>query len=98
MAHPTRLYLAGDVDHAEAVAFGVGKDHVVGIRRSFVPIDRGRAEGQQAVDLRSLIFGVQIEVEARRDLQRRANLIEREVRTRAVGGAEKDEASLFPSS
>ena len=35
-------------------------------------------------------------MEARRDLQRRANLIEREVRTRAVGGAEKDEVVALP--
>ena len=34
--------------------------------------------------------------EARRDLQRRGNLIEREMRTRAVGGAEKDEVVAFP--
>jgi hypothetical protein len=91
LAHAARVDLAGGVDHAEAVALGVGKDHVVGIRRSSVPVDLGRAEVQQPVDLRGLIFGVQVEVEARRDVQRRANLIEREVRARAVGGAEKDE-------
>jgi hypothetical protein len=85
------LALAGDVDDAEAVALGVGEDDVVGIGRSFVPMNLGRAERQQPLDLRSLIFGVEVEVEAWRDLQSRANLIEREVRTRAVGGREKDE-------
>jgi hypothetical protein len=90
------LCLPGDVDHAEAVALGVGKDHVVGIRRSLVPVDLGRAEGEQPFDLRRLIFGVQVEVKTRRNLQRRANLIEREVRTRTVGRAEQDEIVALP--
>lgn len=55
----------------------------------------GRAERQQALDVRGLIFGVEVEVEAWRDLQGRANLIEREVRTRAVGGSEKDEVGAL---
>ena len=38
-----------------------------------------------------LIVGVHVEVEARRDLQGRANLVEREVRADPVGRAEENE-------
>ena len=44
-----------DVDDAEAVALWVGEDDVVGIRRSFVPVNLGRAQGDQALNLTRLI-------------------------------------------
>src|SRR3989442_11894096 len=48
--------------------------------RSLVPVDLGRAQREQALDLPGLIVRVQVEVDARRDLQRRANQVEGEVR------------------
>jgi hypothetical protein len=73
-----------DVDHAEAVAFRISEDDVVRVRRSLVPVDLGRTQREQALDLARLIVRVQVEVDARRDLQRRANLVEGEVRPDAV--------------
>jgi hypothetical protein len=47
-------------------------------------VDLGRAERQQPFDLPRLILGVEVEVQARRDLQGRSDLVEREVRPHAV--------------
>ena len=85
------LSLGRRIDDAEAVPLGIGEDDVVRIRRSFVPMDFGRAEGDQARDFSCLIIGVEVEVKTRRDLQGRANLVERQVRPDPVGRAEQNE-------
>ena len=43
LGHPADLSLAGGIDHAESVPLWIGKDDVVRIRRSFVPVNLGRA-------------------------------------------------------
>ena len=43
--------LSARVHDAEAVALGVGEDHVVRVRGPLVPLDLGRPERQQAFDL-----------------------------------------------
>jgi len=91
LAHPADLSLAGGIDHAEAVAFWISEDDKVRICGPFVPMDLGRAQCDQALDLSSLILRVEIEVKARRDLQRRAHLIEREMRAVPVSRAEESE-------
>ena len=91
-----RALLARDVDHAEAVPLGVGEDHVVGVRRSLVPVDLGRSEREQTLDLLTLVLGVQIEVETRRYLQRRADPVERDIRPHSVRRTEQDEVVALP--
>src|SRR3989442_14839280 len=59
--------------------------------RSLVPVDLGRAQREQALDLPGLIVRVQVEVDARRDLQRRANQVEGEVRPDAVSRTQQHE-------
>src|SRR5688500_17320179 len=39
------------VDHAEAVALGVGEDDVVRVRRHLVPMNLGRADADEPGDL-----------------------------------------------
>jgi cystathionine beta-lyase len=51
---------------------------------TLVPVDLGGAQREQAFDLLRLILGVQVEVNARRDLQGRANAVEGQVRPSAV--------------
>jgi hypothetical protein len=58
----------------------------------------GRTEGEQAFDLARLVVRIQVEVEARRNLERRTNLVERKVRPGAVGGASSTKSSLSPLS
>lgn len=55
---PVRVY------DAEAVALGIGKDHVVGVWRSFAPRHLGGAQGDQALDLCGLVVCVQVQVNA----------------------------------
>jgi 8-oxo-dGTP pyrophosphatase MutT (NUDIX family) len=50
------------VDDTESVAFGVGKDHVVGIRRLAIPNHSSGTEGDQAFHFSGLIVGVEIEM------------------------------------
>ena len=80
-----------DVHHAEAVALGVGEDHVVRVGRPLVPMDLGRPEADQAPHLAGLVLGVQVEVDLRRDLHRRPHPVEGDVRSRAVARLEQDE-------
>jgi hypothetical protein len=91
LAHPAGLSLAGRIDHAEPVPLWIREDDVVRVWRSFAPVNLGRAQSDQAFHLMRLIVGVQVEVKARRDLQGRANLVEREVRADAFRWAEQNE-------
>lgn len=66
-----RLSVAG-VDNAEAVAFGVGEHHEVGILRIEIPVDTLGAKRHKSLHLGGLIggiTGVQIQVNARVGLQ-----------------------------
>ena len=54
-------------------------------------MDLGRAERDQAFHLGGLFGGVEVEVEAGRDLQGGAHLVEREVRADPVRRAEENE-------
>ena len=81
--------LASDIDHAEPVALGVGQDHVVGVGRALVPVHLGRSEADEPSDLARLVIGVEVEVDARRDRQRRANAIQRHVGAVAVSRVEE---------
>jgi hypothetical protein len=91
LAQPADLSLVRGIDDAEAVPLGIGEDDVIRVRRSFVPMDFGGAQRDQALDLSRLIIGVEVEVKTRRDLQGRANLVEGEVRPDPVGRAEQNE-------
>ena len=75
----------------ETVAFGVGKDDVIGVRRSLVPVHLSRAQRLQPLHLPGLVLRVQIEVKAWRDLHRRGNLVERQIRPDSVPRSELDE-------
>jgi hypothetical protein len=70
-----RLLLARDVDDAEAVPLRVGEDDVVRVGRSLVPMNLGGTEREQPFDLRRLILGVEVEVDARGNLQAGANAV-----------------------
>src|SRR5712691_6925410 len=70
--------LAG-VHDAEAIALRIGQDDVVRVRRSLVPMDLGGTQRQQALNFSRLILRVQVKVDARGQLDRRANLVEREI-------------------
>ncbi len=83
--------LATDVHDAEAVALRVGEDDVVRVRRPFVPVDLGSAQRQQPFDLPRLVFGVQVEVEAWRDLQRGVNAVEGHIGPDSVLRAQQHE-------
>src|ERR1041385_7153018 len=75
------------VDDADAVALGVGEDDVVDVRRRF-PDDPCRAEREEPLDLRSLIFGVQVEVDPRPSLGGRGPHVEVQVGRIAARGNE----------
>ena len=66
MAPPDTL--ACCVYDAEAVALGVGKDHIVRVEWSPVPVDLGGSERDQPLDLASLVVRIQVEVDARREV------------------------------
>ena len=83
---------ARDVDHAEAVALGVGEDHVVGVGRLPVPVDLGRPEADEALDLGGLVLGVEVEVDPGRDMDLRADAVERDVGSVAGARPEQREA------
>jgi hypothetical protein len=91
LVHRADLSLVPGTDDAEAVPLGIGEDDVVRIRRSLVPVNLGSAQSKQALDLSRLVLGVEGEVEARRDLQARANTVERKMRSDLVGRAEQNE-------
>src|SRR5687768_11061021 len=76
------------VDHAEAVALGIGQDDEVRVRRSLVPRHLGGAQTDEPPDLGGLILGVKVEVNSRRDLNVRGTTVEVEVRSHAVARAQ----------
>ena len=90
--------LARDVDDAEAVALGVLEDDVVRVRRALVPVDFACTELDEPRDFSCLLFGVEVEVDARRDLELRADLVERQVRAVAVPRAQQDEVLALDAS
>src|SRR4051794_39013389 len=51
LRRPSSERLTPDVDHAEAIAFGVGHDDVVGVGGSLVPVHLGCAEALQTLDV-----------------------------------------------
>src|SRR5207247_2768583 len=85
-----------DVDDTEAVALGVGENHVVGIGGPLVPVHLGGAERLQAVYLSRLVLRVQVKVKARGYLDLGRNVVEREVRAGAVFRAEEHEVVARP--
>src|SRR5207249_11887158 len=87
----SRLSALARVDDAEAVALRVGEDDVVGVRGPLVPVDLGSSERDQAPDLGGLIVRVEVEVDARRHLYRRAHTVEGDVRPDAVPRTEQGE-------
>ncbi len=89
---PLWLRRLADVHDAEPIALGIGEDDVVGVGRPLVPVDLGRAQGDEALDLGGLILGVQVEVDPGWLLQGRADPVERDVRSHAIPRAEQDEA------
>jgi hypothetical protein len=58
-------------------------------------VNLGRTQREQALDLSRLIVRMQVEVDARWYLQRRTNLVEREMRPGPVGRAEQHEVVAF---
>lgn len=44
------------IHHAEAIAFRVGQDNVVGVRWTFVPVHLSSAQGQQAGHFSGLVL------------------------------------------
>jgi hypothetical protein len=68
---------------AEAVTFGVGEDHVVGIRRTVRLNGPGRAKTEQTLDIASLILGIEIKVNSRPFLRPGGPHAQRQVRTGA---------------
>ena len=91
----TRCY---EVSTTQKRLLGIGEDDVVRVRWPFVPVHLGRTAGEQAFDLARLVVRIQVEVEARRNLARRTNLVERKVRPGAVGRASSTKSSLSPLS
>ena len=78
------------VHDTEAVAFRIGEDDEVGRWWAFAPVDLGRAQGEQPLDLTCLIVGVQIQMNARWQRCRRRMLVEREVGSTAVAWTQHD--------
>src|SRR4029450_1270522 len=83
--------LLRDVHDAEPIALRIRQDDVVGVRRSLVPVNLGGAQRDQAFDLSRLVFGVQVQVDARGHLHRGANPVQGEVRPDAVSRTEEHE-------
>src|SRR3954452_22274366 len=88
------------VDDAEPVPLRVGKDDWVRLFRVQIPVDARGAETDKPLDLRCLIFGVEVEVDPWVLLQRALAEIERDARVRAAAMAriEDDERLVSRAS
>ena len=73
---PAQRRSTSRIDNAEPIAFRIRQDDVVGIERPFVPMHLRRPERNQALDLASLVVGVQVKMDPRRDLESGALSIE----------------------
>jgi hypothetical protein len=72
------LLREGGLDHTELVAVRVAQHHEI-VAGIIAPRQPGRAQGYQALDLRLLILGVQVEVQAIATLFGFVSELEREV-------------------
>ena len=82
--------LPGCIHDAETVAFRIGEDHVVGFRRALAPVHLSGAQRDQALNLSSLVVGIQIKMYAGRHMEFGADPVEGQVGSNAVAGAEQD--------
>jgi len=64
------LRLVGFVDNAEAVAVGVNEDDEI-LVRAVLPFIAGRTEAEQPLDLRRLISGIEVKMNAAEFAERR---------------------------
>jgi hypothetical protein len=90
--------VSGRIHDAEAVALGVGKDHVVGVRWSLVPMHFSSAQCLQPLYLVGLILCEQIKVDAGRHLHCRGNLVKRQTRPDTIPWSKQDEVVVHVSS
>ena len=66
---PGEKRLAGHVHDAEAVALGIGQDHIVCVWRPFAPMHLGGAQSNQTLDLSGLVVGVEVQVHTWWDME-----------------------------
>jgi hypothetical protein len=90
MVRSTKQLLCGIYD-AEAIAFRIGEDYVVSVRGSFAPVHFGSAQRDQALDLSSLIVGIQVQVNAWRHSDRCWMLVEGKVGSDTIPRAQQHE-------
>jgi len=71
------------VDDAEPIAFGIGENHIVGIRRTVGLVRARGPKRKQSLDVPSLVFGIQVKVYPRALLNSGWPGAQRDVRTAA---------------